>query len=223
MSIESAKCQPTRISLVIFDCDGVLVDSETLGNRVLVDVVAEFGVAMELEEAVAAFRGCKMADCVREIERRLGRSLPETFVPNLRARTADAFRLELRAVPGVAGVLDVLRVPMCVASSGPVEKIRFSLEITGLLPRFEGRLFSSYDVGVWKPDPGLFLHAARAMGVAPCTCAVVEDSVLGVRAGVAAGMRVFGFAPNPRDAHSLREAGAVVFQSMRELQGLLCG
>lgn len=220
---KSPNAVPARFALVIFDCDGVLVDSEILGNRVLVETVAELGLALDLEEAVSLFRGCKMAECVREIERRLGRPVPGNFVSNLRARTADTFRLGLQPVHGVTAVIDALRVPICVASSGPSEKIRLSLQVTGLLPRFEGRVFSSYDVGVWKPDPGLFLHAARTMGIAPGECAVVEDSVLGVIAGVAAGMSVFGFAADGRDADALSNAGATVFRSMQDLTQLLVG
>jgi HAD superfamily hydrolase (TIGR01509 family) len=216
-----SEIEPARIALVIFDCDGVLVDSETLGNRVLVEMVADLGLSLDLEEAVAMFRGCKMAECVREVERRLGRSVPSTFVADFRARTADVFRRDLRAVQGVATVIDALQIPMCVASSGPAEKIRLSLEVTGLLRRFEGRIFSSYDVGVWKPDPGLFLHAARMMGVAPQACAVVEDSVPGVQAGVAAGMSVFGFIADREDAGALSDAGAIVFRSMQNLPRLL--
>jgi HAD superfamily hydrolase (TIGR01509 family) len=219
MATSAAK--PARFALVIFDCDGVLVDSETLGNRILVEMIADLGLILDLEEAVALFRGCKMAECVREIERRLGHSVPSTFVTELRARTADAFRGELRAIEGVTAVINALQVPTCVASSGPTEKIRLSLEVTGLLPRFEGRIFSSYEIGVWKPDPGLFLHAARMMCVAPTACAVVEDSVLGVRAAVAAGMSVFGFVADRQDGDALRDAGAVVFRSMRSLPSLL--
>ena len=204
-------------SLIIFDCDGVLVDSETLGNRVLVAAAGECGVAMELEEAVTLFRGCKMADCVATLAGRLGRPLPDDFVATVRARTAAAFRAELRAVDGVHAALAEIRVPVCVASSGPREKIELALSVTGLLPRFEGRVFSAYDVGRWKPEPDLFLHAAAAFGVAPGACVVVEDSVLGVRAGLAAGMTVFGYAPLERDAADLAGLGARVIRHMGEL------
>jgi len=219
--MNSLAAKPAGIALVIFDCDGVLVDSETLGNRVLVEMIADLGLYIDVEEAVSMFRGCKMAECIREVERRLGRPVPNTFVTDLRSRTADAFRRELRAVEGIGDVIDALEVPICVASSGPAEKIRLSLELTGLLPWFEGRIFSSYDLGVWKPDPGLFLHAARTMGVAPAASAVVEDSVPGVQAGIAAGMSVFGFAADREDIVALRDAGAIVFRSMRDLPRLL--
>lgn len=184
---------------IIFDCDGTLVDSEVLSNEVLVEAVAEHGLVLSVGEAVSAFRGGRMADCVAHLESRLGRRLPDDFVPALRARTAEAFRTKLRPV---AGALELIRWlsarswKICVASSGPVEKIELSLSLTGLSPFFEDRIFSSYEVGVWKPDPGLFLHAAKAMDVAPEDCAVVEDSLPGIRAGLAAGMTVFAFEPH---------------------------
>ncbi|MEH1998920.1 MAG: HAD hydrolase-like protein [Nostoc sp.] len=125
-----------RTELVIFDCDGVLVDSETLGNRVLVQFVAEFGLALELEEAILLFKGCKMADCVAVIEQRLEQKLPPDFVTQLRARTAEVFEHELLPVEGIEAALDKINLPICVASSGPLEKIKLALRVTNLLPRF---------------------------------------------------------------------------------------
>jgi len=209
-----------RIGLIIFDCDGVLVDSEPLATRVLVRMANRLELNLTEEEALPLFRGGKMADCVAEIERRLGKSVPDSFVPDVRRRMAEAFRRELRLVDGIEDVLDSLTIPVCVASSGPTEKIRLSLEITGLLPRFGHAIFSAYEVGVWKPDPGLFLHAALRMGVSPDACAVVEDSVPGVRAGVAAGMLVFGFAGGA-SSEELGAAGAIPFESMADLPRLL--
>ena len=207
--------------LVIFDCDGVLVDSEGLGCGVVVDMLGELGYPMDFDAAVAFFKGRKMAECVVDIERMLGRAVPEGFVPEFRARSADAFRRELKAIPGVEQALDLISSPTCVASSGPMEKIRLSLGLTGLLPRFDGRLFSAYEVGIWKPDPGLFLHAAQAMGSAPEVCTVVEDSVPGVLAGLAAGMRVLGYAHSEAEVEVLQGAGAQTFRAMAELPGLL--
>ena len=207
-------------ALVIFDCDGVLVDSEGLGNRILVESVRELGLSLSLAEALILFRGCKMADCVATIAGRLGRPLPDDFVSTLRARTAEAFRHELQAVPGVHDALNRISVPVCVASSGPREKITLALSVTGLLPRFEGRIFSSYEVGSWKPAPDLFLHAAATLGAAPNSCAVVEDSALGVRAGIAAGMRVFAYTADS-DRTELESLGATTFGHMDELPSLL--
>jgi HAD superfamily hydrolase (TIGR01509 family) len=184
------------IEAVIFDCDGTLVDSERLANAALAECVAPFGLRMTAEEAMQAYVGGKMADCVADLERRLGRKLPDTFVPEVRRRTAEAFRAGLKPMEGALDVLQKLQLPFCVASSGPMEKIELSLALTGLLRFFASdRIFSAYDVGSWKPDPGLFLHAAGAMGVAAERCAVVEDSLRGVEAGMNAGMRTFWFQP----------------------------
>lgn len=187
-----------RIESVIFDCDGTLVDSELLANMVLVEYAASFGLHIPIEEAMRRYVGGKMADCVAGIETQLGHKLPETFVPELRARTAAAFRTHLRPMEGARDLLASLQVPFCVASSGPREKIELSLDITGLALFFtRERIFSAYEVGFWKPDPRLFLHAARVMGVTPERCAVVEDSLPGVKAGLAAGMPTFWFHPPP--------------------------
>lgn len=206
---------------IIFDCDGTLVDSEVLSNEVLVEAIAEYGLVLSVDEALAAFRGGKMADCVAHLEERLGRALPAHFVPSLRARTADAFRTRLRPVDGALELVQSLASTsrsICVASSGPSEKIELSLSLTGLGPFFTGRTFSSYDVGAWKPDPGLFLHAAQAMGVAAEDCAVVEDSLPGIHAGLAAGMKVFAFQPQGVDARIPREV--TVIKALLELRDL---
>jgi HAD superfamily hydrolase (TIGR01509 family) len=208
-------------SLIIFDCDGTLVDSEPIWHELLVEAVAEHGLVLSVAESIAAFRGGKMADCVAELEARLGRRLPDHFVPALRARTSDAFRARLRPM---AGALELIRWlaerawPICVATSGPPEKVGLSLSLTGLAPYFEGRVFSSYEVGSWKPDPGLFLHAAKVMGFRPENCAVVEDSLLGIQAGLAAGMAVFAFQPHAVELQL--PAAVTVLRELREL-GLL--
>lgn len=207
---------------IIFDCDGTLVDSETLSTEVLVEAVGEHGLHLSVPEAMFAFRGGKMADCIAELESRLGRPLPETFVPEFRARAAQAFRARLRAIEGALELVQSLAtmpVPFCVASSGPPEKIELSLSLTGLLPFFQGRIFSSYDVGVWKPDPGLFLHAADALGVAPDHCAVIEDSLPGMLAGLAAGMRVFAFQPHGVDPRTPAET--IPLMKLLDLRDLL--
>lgn len=210
----------TPLELVIFDCDGVLVDSEGIATRVLLEEAGALGVHLPVPETFELFRGEKMARCVAIIEARLGTSVPPGFVPRVRQRMADAFTTELRAIDGVEDVLATLSVASCVASSGPIEKIRLSLRVTGLLEYFDDHLFSAYEIGSWKPDPGLFLHAARAMGVAPEGCIVVEDSLPGVTAGVAAGMRVLAFAEGAL-ADRLAAEGGEVFGHMRELPRLL--
>ena len=208
--------------LVIFDCDGVLVDSEPISNRIFTRALRDLGLDMTFEQVYRAFTGLSMTRCVRIVEQRRGRPVPGDFVLQLRARTRDALRAELRAVRGVETALDRIDRPLCVASSGTPEKMRFTLGLTGLLPRFEGRLFSAGEVRRGKPHPDLFLYAARSLGAQPERCAVIEDSVPGALAGTAAGMRVYGYAERT-EAASLARAGAVVFDSMDDLPGLLAG
>lgn len=208
------------IQLVIFDCDGVLVDSEFLTHRVVADMARERGGQMTTEQALRELRGGNIARTIAAVERDIGRALEPDFEQVFRARCKRVFDEELQPVEGIEQVLNQLPWPYCVASSGPPVKMQATLGATGLLPRVEGRLFSAHDIQVWKPAPDLFLHAAAAMGVAPEYCVVVEDTSLGVRAGVAAGMRVFGYAAHD-DGASLREHGAEVFTHMRQLPALL--
>jgi HAD superfamily hydrolase (TIGR01509 family) len=207
-------------SLIIFDCDGVLVDSEGIASRVMADAICELGLATNEAAALEDFKGLRMQTCMEMISARLGRPLPASFEAEFRARTAAAFRGALRPVQGIEIALDRIDIEYCLASSGTVDKIRLSLELTGLLPRFEGRIFSAYEVGSWKPDPGLFLHASAAMGATPARTVVVEDSVVGVQAGRAAGMRVLGYASG-REAALLEAQGACVFDNMENLPELI--
>jgi len=207
--------------LLIFDCDGVLVDSEPIANRVLGQMLAGQGLHLAPAAMDELFLGRSMAACLAQAAALLGRPLPENFEAEHDRRLFAALRAELQAMPGVIRLLDGLATPYCVASNGSPAKLRLSLRQAGLLPRFAGRLFSAAEVARSKPAPDLFLHAARCMGVAPAACVVVEDSPAGVAAGVAAGMTVFGFAACTPAAR-LREAGAQrVFATMDELPGLL--
>lgn len=213
--------RPPVPGLVIFDCDGVLVDSEPIANRVFRHMLAELGLVLAPEAMDELFVGRAMHDCLAHASELLGRALPDDFEPEHDRRLFAALAQELTVIPGVPSVLERLATPHCVASNGSPDKVRFSLRQVGLLPRFEGRLFSAAQVERGKPAPDLFLHAARAMGVAPADCVVVEDTPTGVRAGVAAGMRVLGFAARTAELR-LREAGATrVFADMRELPALL--
>ena len=193
--------------MVIFDCDGVLVDSERLTHQVVVDMLAEHGVALGFDEAVDRFIGMSMANGLVQLKALLGGTLPDDFLPEMGRRTRAAFRAGLTAVPGVEAVLDGLQRPFCVASNGNHAKVNFTLGHTGLLPRFTGRIFTADDVAHPKPAPDLFLLAARTLGALPAHTTVVEDTPTGVAAARAAGMRVIGFAamtPAPR----LQAAGA---------------
>ncbi|MFJ9414948.1 HAD family hydrolase [Streptomyces sp. NPDC101227] len=216
-----------RYDLVIFDNDGVLVDSEPISNRVLAEYLTESGHPTTYEESVRDYMGGAMHRIHDVVLERSGERLPADFDTTFHGRVFEAFRRELEPVAGVGEVLGKLAADgdaFCVASSGSHERIRVGLKKSGLFERFgEERIFSSQDVGRGKPEPDLFLHAARVMGVAPERCVVVEDSVLGVRAAVAAGMDVYGFTAMTPSA-ALWEAGATgLFAEMSELPGLLHG
>ena len=206
--------------LVIFDCDGVLVNSEPISNRVMAEVLEENGLSMSVESCYEHFMGRTMSDCVRILESQFGHAVEADFVDVVRRRTLEALRKGVEPVPGVVAALDRIPVPVCVASSGQISKMRTTLEHTGLLARFEDRLFSAAAMTRGKPHPDIFLHAARALGAEPASCAVVEDSPVGVEAGVAAGMTVFGYSALS-DAAKLSAAGARVFDDMHCLPTLL--
>ena len=208
------------IDLVIFDCDGVLVDSERLSIEVDRRVLADLGWELSSDEIVHRFVGRSAAYFRSEIESFLGSPLRDDWEATYQPWYVAAFA-ELIAVDGVERALDEIVTATCVASSGTHAKIRRTLGMTGLLPRFEGRIFSADDVVVGKPAPDLFLHAADRLGVHPEHCAVVEDSRFGVRAARAAGMRVYGYAGGLTPAEWLEQEGAVVFADMRDLPDLL--
>jgi len=214
---------PRRCELVIFDCDGVLVDSERLANAVLAELLTAAGLPTTLEDSVNRYLGRSMPSCVALIEERLGRNLPPDFVPTYYRRIYEAFDRQLQPVPGATEALDALAaagVGTCVASSGPFDKLRRTLGRTGMLGRFDARIFSATEVERGKPFPDLFLHAAGRLGVAPGRCVVVEDSPAGVEAGVAAGMRVLGYA-DLVEAGRLAAAGATVFRSLADVPMLI--
>lgn len=209
-----------RFDLVIFDNDGVLVDSEWHANGILADLLCEAGLPSTREGCIAEYMGSSMKR-VREIaEARLGRALPADLEDRYHEQLFEAFRTKLNAVPGVPETLMQITTPTCVASSGTHERIRLALTTTGLLPCFEGRIFSAQDVARGKPAPDLFLHAAKSLGIRPERCAVIEDSPLGVEAANRAGMTAFGFA-RMTPSERLREATGGVFSSMDELPTLL--
>lgn len=215
-----------RPDLIIFDCDGVLIDSEIIGCRIDAEALAEIGVPITVEEVMARYVGIATRTMLADIEERYGVQLPEDFAPRLRARVSEAFERELSIIPGVAAVIDRLPCRFCVASSSVPEKLQHSLSLVGLYERFAPHIFSATEVARGKPAPDLFLHAARRMGVVPARCLVVEDSIAGVQAAVAARMPVVGFVGGshcgPQHAARLREAGArEVFAHMTEVAGFL--
>lgn len=209
------------VDLVIFDCDGVLVDSERLSIEVDRRVLADLGWPLSKDEILHRFVGRSSAHFRAEVEAHLGRPLADDWETPYQPWYVDAFARELTAVPGVSTALDEIEIATCVASSGTHAKIRRTLGLTGLLPRFEGRIFSADDVLHGKPAPDLFLHAADRLGVSPARCTVVEDSRFGVQAARAAGMRVLGYAGGLTPADWLEREGATVFTDMLELPELL--
>jgi HAD superfamily hydrolase (TIGR01509 family) len=206
--------------LVIFDCDGVLVDSERLATRVESRLLTELGWALTPDDVMERFVGRSDAYMLGEIEAALGRPVPE-WTDRYRDALFAAFHEELTAVDGVAEAVDALTCATCVASSGTHEKMALTLGLTGLADRFAGRTFSTTEVAHGKPAPDLFLHAAERMGVAPDRCVVVEDSRSGVEAARAAGMRALGYAGGLTPAEWLEGPGTTVFTDMAELPGLV--
>ena len=187
-----------QIGAIIFDCDGTLVDSEPITVQVLVDQVGEFGLKLEYDEALGLFVGRDMAMILVELEKRTDRSLPEDFVDEFRRRQAIELQRSVTSIPGASELLSVVSVgksPICVASNAPRAKIELNLQATDLSQFFPpSHIFSAYDVNKWKPDPTLFLHVAQQLGVPPEDCVVIEDSLAGIEAGIAAGMQTIGYA-----------------------------
>jgi HAD superfamily hydrolase (TIGR01509 family) len=205
---------------IIFDMDGVLVDSETLSARVFQEMAGELGFDLDFETAVDRFAGTSMQENLQFIEEHIEGKLPPDFEKEFRERSYEVFKRDLQPVPGIHDLIDRLDIPYCVASSGPVEKIRLNLKLVDLLDRFENRIFSSYEIGRWKPDPGIFLHAARSMGFTAEECVVVEDSASGIQAAVAGGFRVYARA-NDSKKEAFEQLGATVFEDMKELEKLI--
>lgn len=209
--------------LVIFDCDGVLVDSEPISLSVLVDLLARAGLELDLDDAYELFLGKSLKSISGILNENYGLLVDTAFLEGMRGELYDRFRRELKPVEGIAEALDGLKMARCVASSSQLERIRLSLSLTGLIGRLEPNIFSASMVTRGKPAPDLFLHAAGAMGIAAEHCVVIEDSPAGVLAAKAAGMRVFAFtgashARNPRHIEKLSQLQPdLLFDDMREL------
>ncbi|MDZ5695992.1 HAD family hydrolase [Chelativorans sp. M5D2P16] len=215
--------------LVIFDCDGVLVDSEPISIAVLLEIIAEAGIRIDPGDAYRRFLGRSMASIAAAIHEEFGLAITDEHLEAMRLRLYDRFRQALMPIPGLAAMLPALGPARCVASSSQPERIRLSLGVTGLLEFFEPHIYSSTMVANGKPAPDLFLHAANAMGMAPEHCIVVEDSPAGIEAARRAGMRVMAFTggshAGPAD---LRKTVAaldpdIVFDDMRQLPDLIAG
>jgi HAD superfamily hydrolase (TIGR01509 family) len=212
--------------LVIFDCDGVLVDSEIISCRAHAATLTRHGYPITEDQVFDRFLGRSMRQATLEVEAELGRSLPDDFHTQVYAEIFREFATSLQATPHIIEALAAITLPVCVASSGPPEKISASLNRVGLYDRFAPHIFSAVQVQHGKPAPDLFLFAAEQMGVSPARCLVIEDSVSGIAAALAAGMAVLGYHGGshcrPGHADTLRAAGAAVtFDDMRELPDLI--
>ena len=215
-----------NFDLIIFDCDGVLVDSEVISCRVHADVLTRYGYPISAEAVHQRFLGRTARDATAEVERELGRPLAETYELERRTTLLAALAETVEAIPHLHDALDAIDARICVASSAAHEKIFTTLSRTGLYMRFAPNIFSGTQVSNGKPAPDLFLFAARQMAALPARCVVIEDSVPGVTGALAAGMTVLGFHGGshcrPGDGEALRAAGAMVtFDDMRQLPGLL--
>ncbi|MBU2949533.1 HAD family hydrolase [Tamlana agarivorans] len=210
----------SKYKCVIFDCDGVLVDSEPTSIQVLVDIANEYGANIDLEYGMKHFKGSFFVACKQMIADLTQRKLPDDLEDIYRVRSFEAFEKKMEAVDGVRDVIENLNRPFCVASSGPESKIRLNLGLAGLLPFFEGKIFSCYALEKWKPDPAVFLWASKTMGFKPEECLVIEDSLSGVRAAKAGGFDVFGYTAHDPE-NELQTLATKTFSKMDDLLALI--
>jgi HAD superfamily hydrolase (TIGR01509 family) len=212
LNTDFGAAKSVKMACIIFDMDGTLVDSEPACCQALLDLLPD--LTDDLTSLIDLYRGKKLANILTDVENKIGRKLPTAFDESYRDRVAAIFDSGLQAMPGAAETLAAIRVPICVASSAPKQKIQHALKVTGLSRFFGDRIFSSYDVGFWKPDPRLFLLAAKKMGATPDRCAVIEDSAVGIAAAVSAGMRAIQYLPyEGRDVAD----GALAIRDLREI------
>lgn len=209
-----------KYKCIIFDCDGVLVDSETISTSVFLEMAKDLGVKMSLHEGFAEFKGKSLQACIDIIAELSGKPIPETFEKEYRDKSFEAFKKDIKPIEGVPELLKKLSTPFCVASSGPESKIRLNLEHTGLLPYFEDHIFSCYTIQKWKPDPGIFLWAAESMGFQPNECVVIEDSLSGVLAARAGGFDVFGYTAHDYN-NELGHVATRTFDNMASLLNMI--
>ena len=209
-----------KYKCIIFDCDGVLVDSEAISTSILIEMAKPLGLHIDSGFATRQFSGKSLQNCFNFIEEKIAKKLPDNFEKEFRNKTFAAFKKDIKPIPGIHELLNKITIPYCVASSGPMEKIQLNLTTTNLIDKFTNRMFSAYDIGKWKPDPGIFLHAANKMGFQPNECVVIEDSMAGVEAANAGGFDVYAFV-NEGHENIFENTTAAVFYKMNELQNLL--
>jgi HAD superfamily hydrolase (TIGR01509 family) len=209
-----------KYKCIIFDCDGVLVDSEAISAKVFQKMLEELGCNLDFETVLHQITGTSMKENLSFFRKHIKGELPDDFETEFRKRSYKLFKTDLKPVKGIRDILDKIKIPIGVASSGPVEKIKMNLTTTKLIQYFGDNIFSSYEIGSWKPEPDIYLYAAKKMGFKPGVCAVIEDSLPGFQAAKAGGFDVFGFA-NDKSKIAFEELGAKVFFELAELETLL--
>ncbi|SFZ89318.1 haloacid dehalogenase superfamily, subfamily IA, variant 3 with third motif having DD or ED/haloacid dehalogenase superfamily, subfamily IA, variant 1 with third motif having Dx(3-4)D or Dx(3-4)E [Flaviramulus basaltis] len=210
----------SKYKCIIFDCDGVLVDSEPISIQVLVDIANSYGTNIDLAYGMKHFKGSFFESCKKKISELTETEIPDTIEEEYRRKSFEAFKANMKAVEGVEDLIKNLSIPFCVASSGPEDKIRLNLGLSGLISYFENNIFSCYAIKKWKPDPAVFLWAAETMGFKPHECLVIEDSLSGVSAAKNGGFDVFGFTAHDYN-NELKSEATKTFKSMPQLLDMI--
>ena len=209
-----------KYKCIIFDCDGVLVDTEVTSNQLLVDMANKYGANIDLDFAMKHFKGSHFSDCLAIIKTLVKEDVPQSFENEYRTELDKQFKATVEPIKGVKEVIENLKIPYCVASSGTVDKIRLNLDLVGLLPYFEGKIFSCYTIKKWKPEPDVFLLAAKTMGFKPEECLVIEDSKLGVLGAKNGGFDVLGYTEHDY-YNDLESLATKTFNNMNDLLEML--
>lgn len=209
-----------KYKCILFDCDGVLVDSESISKQALKEIALRNDIHLNDAFIEEEFVGKALKETFKAIENNYDITLPLDFEKQFRTYSFKLYEENMKPIPGITELIQSLTIPFCVASSGPLNKIELNLKTTGLLPYFKGRIYSAYTIQKWKPDPAIFLHAASDMGFKPEECAVIEDTTSGVQAGINGGFDVYAFSTMDNAEH-FTEMGAKSFFKINELPTLL--
>ena len=211
----------SNFKCVLFDCDGVLVDTETTSFRVFGEVLENLGYKAPIEKMSVDFSGTSLGACMRHVEKLFDMKLPDNFEATFREKSFEAFKREVTPIPGIHELLEDFPLPFCTASSAQKAKIILNLTTAKLIQHFEGKIFSAYEIQQWKPEPGVFLWAAKEMGFAVEDCLVVEDSVSGLTAAKAGGFKAIGYAPKEHNVKLLTPMNVPLINDIREVKNYL--
>lgn len=210
-----------QLKCIIFDCDGVLVDTETTSFRVFGEVLHELGYNAPIEQMTVDFSGTSLGACIDYVEKMFTMKVPENFIEIFRARSFKAFKKEVTPIPGIHELLKEFPLPYCVASSSLKEKIILNLTVTNLIQYFEGKIYSAYDIQEWKPDPGVFLYAAKGMGFTPDECLVIEDSVSGLTAARSGGFKALAYAEKEHHVKLVEHMNVPIIRNIGEVKSYI--